>query len=1577
METNPGALGPFHPLIREWFLEKYPAPTDIQGMAWPRIAAGEHLLVTAPTGSGKTLTAFLTALDHLIRGTWEGSGIRVLYVSPLKALNTDIHRNLLSPLAEIRTRFRERGEPFPSISVAVRSGDTPQSERQRMLRRPPDILITTPESLNLLLSARRSRELLGGIRQVILDEIHAVAGSKRGTWLMTAVERLAFLSGEFQRIGLSATVRPLQTVADFMGGFRLDEIPGEAGQPEPERTGYRKRAVSIVRSREEKRISLRVCVPDPAETGSVGEEAGESDLPDVRSPWPALAQEFRTIIRSNRASLFFTNNRRLAERLTLLVNEAEGREVAYSHHGSLSKELRRVVEERLKRGELAAIFATSSLELGIDIGTLDEVILVQTPPSVSSAIQRIGRAGHSVGAESRGRLYPTFGRDCLEAVALAGAVADRDIEEIRPPEGPLDVLAQVIVSMTGIREYRCDELYARIRTAWPYRDLPRRQFDLVLQMLAGRYAGTRIRELSPRVILDAADGTVRGRDGVLTYLYHSGGTIPDRGYFTLRHHGSGARIGELDEEFVWERKPGETFPLGAQSWKIVSIDHQNVDVVPWQGATDSVPFWRAEAMHRDFRFSERILRFLEEQDGRLEQPDWVRNVSERYGVDPGAAGRLQEFLLEQKETTRVPLPHRHHLVVERCRDSRGRADALQLFIHTLWGGRINHPFRLLLAAAWEEEYGYPLESYADDDALVLYLPNEASPDRLLERVIRRTAGRIEELLRKRLESTGFFGARFRENAGRALLLPRSGFGRRMPLWLNRLRAKKLLEAVRGFPDFPVLAETWRTCVRDDFDLPSLCMLLDEIGRGEILISETDTPHPSPFGKNLVWYATNFYMYQGDDPYADTASSLTDDLIREVAFSPHLRPRLAPALVDEFRRKLQRTWPGYAPSSAAELIDQVRERLFLPSEEWPELLLAYERDNGAMPGTDEAWQDSLVRFSFPGSREMLVAAAEELPRILFAFAPETARTAAAGLVSPVDFSSPAAAGQLPDIHRPDLLQPGTLRRLAFGFAAIGTARAGTSAADSAERAEETGSAASILAQWLRACGPVEIGRIAGLLGLEVRQAETLVAPLAEDGTLLIDRLSEGDGPAEACDAENLERLLRLARSHARPSFAPLPAARLQPFLAEWQGLIRRGGSEEALPRVLESLFGFPAPAALWESDILPARIEGYRPSWLDGLLRDSTLLWFGCSRRRISFALERELPLFQETRGSGRRDSGAAEGGPAPEPAEAESGRHSLLPAGGRYSFAEIRERNGLAAAELTERLWTQAFRGRISSDSFETVRRGIGVRFSPGKSPGGSGDPAGPDASAGPGTMPITSAFGRLRREGAARWRQDRTVPGNWFLLPAPPVTGDLLETEEEVKDRVRQLLARYGILSRRILEPELPILGWSRLFRTLRIMELSGEILGGYFFDGLGGIQFVSRPAFRMLRNPGEQEPVYWMNAADPASLCGRGIEELPARLPPRVPSTHLVFRGTELVLVSRRNGRDLEFRTGPEDPRIPEYLRLFHEMLERRYAAPGAIRITTVNGEPVRRSSFAPRLAEAGFQADYREYVLRGGYR
>ena len=1481
----PADLSFFDPLIQKWFLEQVGSPTDIQKKSWPEIVQGRHVLVTAPTGCGKTLTAFLWALHQLLTGAWPGGTVRVLYVSPLKALNSDVRRNLLEPLRQLREIFREAGRKAPEIAVLTRSGDTPGEERRKMVRNPPEILITTPESLNLLLTSRTGRGMLTGIRTVILDEIHAVVGSKRGTHLITAVDRLVPLSGEFQRIALSATVNPADRVAEFIGGYQRT---GEGKDSQ-----FAKRSVSIMRSIDTKRYEIGVVFPAAAD--------GSGSVPG--SWWPALISAFKKIIAANRSTLFFTNSRRHAEKVTRLINEEEREELAYAHHGSLAREIRQAVEQKLKKGELRAIVATNSLELGIDIGSLDQVALIQTPRSVSSALQRIGRSGHGIGKTSKGIIFPIHGRDVVDAAVMAGAILEQDLEEVRPPESPLDILAQVILSMTAMERWNIDDLYFFFKTSWPYRNLARGHFESVLEMLAGRYADTRLRELKGRVSLDHIDNTVQAHKEVPYLLYSSGGTIPERGYFDLRVKDGRAKIGELDEEFVWERSLGDTFSLGTQLWRIETITHNDVEVSPVRAAQGILPFWRAEEQNRDFHLSERIGLFLEHAETRLDSPDFRDELKSVHVLDDAAAGQLIFFLKLQKESTGRQLPHRHHLLIEEIQDPAGQSDFKQVLLHTFWGGRVNRPFALALMQAWEEKERKHLTLIEDDDGLLLLLPKDMPSRHIFDLISPRS---FEAGIRKKLEQSGFFGARFRENAERALLLPKPGFKRRMPLWVIRSRAKELLAAVHAYQDFPVLLETWRTCLKDEFDLENLKAVLEELQDGRIKVSETVTRNASPFSSRLVWKQTNKYMYEDDTPVLTGQPGLRQDLIREILYSAALRPRIPADLIHILDEKLKRTASGYAPASPGELLDWIKDRIIMPEPEWNQLASSIRRDHDSNAAEWLGLEaKKLAWLSWPGVQYPLLGSLESLRKILLAFRL---------LVEDVSMRPVSS-----DLDLKELTQ----RAKAY----LSLKRSG----ETAVRDEEKYDFSLFLSEWLSFYGPLRKEEVVRVLGVTAERFEEAIEPLIEEQSAVVDIIGEESTVPEICDSTNLEVLLRMARRYRRPSFDPLPPERLPLFLAKYQGILSRGLSREDLQQRLEQLFGWPATVGAWEEYILPARISGYSSELLDAVMNNSEVIWFGCGERRISLAFTEDLELFR----AGRQGAFAGDGHELD---------HLFPSRRGRYSLFDITGFSHMDTVHATQLLWTEAWKGNVTSDTFTTVRKGIQSGFKPRAFRAEGGTPS--------------------RRAGFDRWKVSRPLEGHWLRIDEPRREADILQEDELIKDRIRQLLKRYGLLFRDLLFNELPHLQWRPLFKSLRLMELSGEVLSGYFFKGIAGPQFISHEAFQMLQEPLIEDKVFWINASDPASLCGVSLEGKQS-LPPRVPSTHLVYNGSRMVMVVKRFGRSIDIIAGPDDPRLFDYFRFFKDLLNREFNPPPRITIELINGEPANSSPYSGSLRKFGFHS------------
>ena len=1512
----------FHPLVWKWFHSSFSGPTEIQQLAWPIITSGKHALISAPTGTGKTLTAFLWPISQLLSGAWETGVLSVLYVSPLKALNNDIQRNLHSPLEELNRVFDQAGEQRPDIRVVTRSGDTPQSERQRMLRKPPDILITTPESLNLIISSRRAREILGDIKTVILDEIHAVAGEKRGTHLITAVDRLVLLAGEFQRIAVSATIRPMASVADFVGGYRRIG-PGGDGT-------YEKRSVEIVEVESAKKIELSIEYP-----------TNQAGFGMRNTIWEAIGQRIVDIVHEHRSTLVFVNSRRMAEQMTVNINAA-GEMLAYAHHGSLSRELRQVVEQRLKAGELSAIVATSSLEMGIDIGDLDMVVLVQTPFAVSSTVQRLGRSGHSVEETSKGLLFGGHGRDLLHAAVVSELVKNKDVEPLHPICEPLDVLAQIIVSMLGIREWKQEELYAFLRTSYPFHKLAKEQFLSVLEMLAGRYEKTRIRELRPRISIDKVDGTLKGREGALLLVYSSGGTIPDQGYFQMRTQDDRSLIGELDEEFVWERRVGDTFMFGNQGWRVTNIDHQKVEVVPWKGPIKISPFWRADPINRDYHLSKHLAGFLETWNQDLDGPGLKNLLREERSMSDEAAEALIEFLHKQRQATGTDLPHRHHIVVEHTFDPSSGRDYQQIFVHTLWGNRVNYPLSLALSAAWEQDH-YPIDVLSDNDTIFLSLVQDEMYSDESERsfevdvaaLIRSIRPeRITELIQTKLESSGFFGARFRENAGRALLLPRASINRRVPLWLNRLKSKKLLDAVSSYRNFPITLETWRTCVKDEFEIEVLGRLLEEIEAGEILISEVRTQSPSPFAAGAIYQNMNHQVYQDDTPGGTRAASVDSDVLKEAVFSSRIRPSLRSNLVEEFRKKLHRIEAGYTPRDSRELIDWIGERLLITQAEWGEMIDALQRDRGE--GAEEVFEatevaERVFTLQLPGGRYRCYASVESAALLSLTLG-----------VDPQDMMIEALD------QRNESSQ---LIKIVHRLAASESQR-------SAELEESEPSLESLLSQWLSYYGPVHLSQVSDCFGFESDERDELLTSMEEAGMIVRDTLTEETTEIELCDAENLERILAFSRRRARANIETRPVKELQLFLATWQMVDQKYQSRDDLKRVLNVLMGYPGRAAQWEEDIFPARVNGYLRGWIDELLLQTGLEWFGCGNERIGFCFSEDYELFAFN----------------PEP----SGIEKLFPdPAGRYTFWDLRKNANISSGELAKKLWKEVWAGRLKCDSFEVLRRGVLERFSIREDSRSSSIVEEGASDSDPGGLGLPKPWGRgtgrtaRRAGGFAQWSASRPIGGNWFLQHQIE-SGDLIEEEEIRKDRVRQLLKRYGVIFRELLEVELKELRWSRLFRTLRIMELGGEIVAGRFFERIPGLQFATPTAVRMLQEKLDEDSVYWLNAADPASLAGVDIPALKAILPERFASTYLVFHGSTLAVIARKRGTELEIRVEADNPDLHRYFDFARAHVNRDFNPVKAVKVLSINGEPALESPYCDVLVGLGFRREYKGLSL-----
>src|SRR4051794_30755703 len=1118
MSADP--LKAFTPQVRDWFGRAFAAPTEAQSQAWPAIATGEHVLISAPTGSGKTLAAFLWGLDRFVAEPPpvdpKDRRTRLVYVSPLKALSYDVERNLRAPLRGIEA----------DVKVAVRTGDTPQAERRDMLRHPPDILITTPESLYLMLTSQ-ARKLFEHTEWVILDEIHAVAQTKRGAHLAITLERLAEQAGrEVQRIGLSATQNPLEEVGRFMVGPH--------------------RSVRIVDTGVRKPLDLEIHVPvesmvEPEQTQTPEIDPLAGGEATRKSIWPAIYPKLLELVQAHRSTIVFVNNRRAAERLALRLNALAEKDIARAHHGSLAREERTVIEEQLKAGELPCLVATSSLELGIDMGAVDLVLQVESPKSVTRGLQRIGRAGHGVGEVSKGRIFPKFRADLLESAVVVKRMREGLIEQTVVPRNPLDVLAQQIVAISASNGdgVSVDDVFALVTRTYSYAELSRTQFENVLDMLDGRYPSEEFGELRARIVWDRVAGTIRPRKGARALAITTAGTIPDRGLFSVNLP-DGRRVGELDEEMVYEARPGQTFLLGASTWRIEDITRDRVIVTPAPGAPGAIPFWKGDSVGRPRELGEAVgafARWAVEQD--------TATLERDYDLDPLAARNLLDFLREQQDATRV-VPSDRTIVIERFRDEIGD---WRVCVLSPYGGRVHAAWGLALSARIREQYGLESDAIWSDDGIIVHLPDADEPPGAEIMLI--PPDELEDLVVGELGGSALFGARFRENAGRALLIPRAYPGRRTPLWQQRLKSQTLLEVAKRYAQFPIVLETYRECLRDVLDLPGLEELLTKLHSRELSVVEVETPTASPFASSLLFDYVATYMYEGDTPNAErraAALALDRDLLRELLGQEELRELIDPAALDEVEADLQRL----SERTRAENADAAHDVLRRVGD----LTRAELRERSTEDFSDQLLGDRRAIVVRLAGEERLISAEDS------------------GLYR--DALGVVPAGGIPAAFLLDV--PDARERLARRYA--------------------------------RTHGPFEPGALKVRYGVDFLD---VLEALEGSGDLLRSELRPGGTTREFCDPEVLRRLRRASLAVLRKEIEPADQRALGRFYPSWQGVDRHppaGAGIDRLREVLVPLQGLALPADVWERDVLPRRAGAYSPTWMDQLCASGEVVWVG-------------------------------------------------------------------------------------------------------------------------------------------------------------------------------------------------------------------------------------------------------------------------------------------------------------------------------------------------------------------------------
>ncbi|HEX3264369.1 MAG TPA: DEAD/DEAH box helicase [Candidatus Limnocylindrales bacterium] len=1518
-------LAPFSPAVRAWFESAFEAPTAAQEGGWASISTGRHTLIHAPTGSGKTLAAFLWCLDRLVRDpspppSRESPGsVRVLYISPLKALTYDVERNLRAPLHGIALAAQRLGEPEPRITIAGRTGDTPQEQRRELAKHPPDILVTTPESLYLMLTSA-ARDALRGVETVIVDEVHAIAGTKRGAHLALSLERLEKLRAEdaprIQRIGLSATQRPLDTIARFLGGVG----PG--------------RQVEVVDAGSRKTLELEVVVPveDMARLGEVlppdQQPGGPVAFGEMRSSiWPSIHPKLLELIKAHKSTIVFTNSRRLAERLAQRLNELAGEELVLAHHGSIAREQRLRIEEDLKAGRIPGLVATSSLELGIDMGAVDLVVLVESPTSVASGLQRVGRAGHHVGEPSKGIVFPKFRGDLLESAVVVKRMHDGSIETTVMPRNPLDVLAQQLVAMAVMDRWTVVELLEIVTRAAPFETLSREALEAVLGMLAGAYPSDEFAELKARLTWDRVTDIVEGRRDARVVAVTSGGTIPDRGLFGVFLAGEagtpGRRVGELDEEMVYELRAGmhgDVIVLGASSWRVLDITPDRVVVEPSPGIPGKLPFWKGDAVGRPVELGRAIGEFLREAEGDLARGDRGRRsltgrLREQHDLDELAATNLVAYLDEERESAGA-LPTDRRLVVERFRDELGD---WRLVILSPYGGRVHAPLTLAIEARLRERLGIEAQTIWSDDGIAVRLPEgegDGDARRLaeIEALLFPTAEEVEDLVVEAVGGSALFASRFRENAGRALLLPRRRPGARTPLWQQRQRAADLLQVASRYGSFPILVETYREVLSDVFDLDALREVLGGIERREIAVHGVETAKASPFASSLLFDYVAAYMYEGDAPLAERragALALDRDLLRELLGQEELRELLDPEALADLELSLQALTDERQANSAEHLHDLLRRVGDLSSAE-----LAARVVGGAAAAA--AWLEEL-RAS---RRAVVIRVAGEERWIAI-----------------------EDAGRYRD----------------------GVGASPPRGVPEAFLVSVTGALDGLLARFARSHGPFLSPEPARRWGLPIGVVEDALARLLAAGTLVRGEFRPGGSEREWCDPEVLRLLRRRSLARLRREVEPVDPETLGRFLPAWQGVapvgadlapLRGTAALERLAEVVDQLAGVPIPASVLERDVLPARVPGYQPRLLDELGALGEVAWVGHG------SLGRDDGRVVLHRPGRELLTGRAADTTKPESPLHGAIREQLASRGA--SFFPVIAGAAAKAGATTDRavldaLWDLVWAGEVTNDTFAPLRA---LRWKRPSRSNGSG----------------RGRMGRLTSLGPPE------AAGRWSLVASSPWdgTGAALSPTEKAHQLALALLDRHGVLVRESVMAEGVEGGFSAVYPILRALEESGRIRRGYFVAGLGAAQFALAGALerlRTLRDPndgnGDDSLVHVLAAADPANPYGaalpwprRGDDD---RRPfQRAAGASVVLVDGKAVVYLDRGGSSMQTLPAFDDPDTAELaLHGLGELL-----ADGRQRelvIGKIDGEPASTSKHRDTLLATGFIQGYRGLVLR----
>ncbi len=1516
------ALSFFSPATATWFHEVFSAPTPAQAGAWRSIAAGQNALVIAPTGSGKTLAAFLWALDELARAPIPEPSrrCRVLYVSPLKALAVDVERNLRAPLTGITQTALRLGQTPPSVAVGVRSGDTSPAQRRAIASRPPDILITTPESLFLMLTSS-ARSVLESVETVIVDEVHALAGSKRGAHLAVSLERLQNLVWEsagstaagpqnsgsgspgsanpaptnaaadrrpLQRIGLSATVRPAERVAAFLGGpYGVDIVAP------PAQKAWDLRVVVPVEDMSDLAASAATPGPVPAEDFP---DAG--DPPPARPPsiWPHVENRILDVITAHRSTIVFANSRRLAERLTAHLNELQatrlgtagpdpagdsgppaqvmaqsgvssghdgsaGPVVARAHHGSVSKEQRAQIESDLKSGQLPCVVATSSLELGIDMGAVDVVVQVEAPPSVASGLQRVGRAGHQVGATSQGVFFPNHRGDLIESAVVVERMRAGAIEAVAELRNPLDVLAQQIVAAVAMDEFKVEELYALVRRAGAFRGLPWSAFESVLDMLSGRYPSEDFAELRPRLVWQRDTGVLSARPGAQRLAVTSGGTIPDRGMFGVflvgegnaaGRHEPGRRVGELDEEMVYETRVGDVFTLGTTSWRVEQITHDQVLVSPAPGVPGRLPFWKGDAPGRPLELGWAFGRFVREIG--TADPEQAQARLAQNGLDEFARANLLAYLHEQTAAAGA-LPSDQTIVFERFRDELGD---WRVCVHCALGTGVLTPWALAVERAARERYGLEVQATATNDGLVLRVPDTESEPPGADLIVLDPEA-IEQVVTDEVGGSALFASRFRECAARALLLPRRDPKSRSPLWQQRMRSAQLLSVAARYPEFPIVLETMRECLTDVFDLDGLLAVQRRIAARQLRIVEVETAEASPFARSLLFGYVGSFVYEGDVPLAEkkaAALALDATLLAELLGKDGLKQLLDADVIARTEADLQGLSPERQATRVEQLYDLIRTAgpFTLPDLE-PRCAEGFDAGPAV---ADLLLERRLVAVRIAGQE--MVAVAEDVPRLRDGLGVPVPPGVAASFAEPATHPIEDLVLRWARTHGPFVAGP-VARRYGLGRAVV------SAAADA-----------------LVAAGSLVAGSFVDIVE-DTGEAEA--------GAAVTDRPTRGPDRRQYCHGSVLALIKRRTLAALRHEVEPVEPVAFSRFLLQWQGIGSGHRGADAVLGVLEQLSGCAVPASALESVILPARVSDYRPAMLDELTTAGEVLWIGDGAIGSSDGWVRFFVADADTPPAGA------------EPAHYRS--QELLAAldGGGARFFDALLPSGVSdRAEYVAALWDLVWAGLVTSDTVHPLRALV--------SAGAHRAPRRPAVR----TRRTRLSGQGLRRPGRAPRSSSPLTAGRWSLVERDP-----LSPAQRLAGEVFAQLDRYGVLTRGSVLTENTEGGFGAAYRALSTLEESGQCRRGYFVEGLGAAQFALGGAVDRLRaqqrEPEEPVPLA-LAACDPANPYGAALPwpEREGHRPGRKPGALVVLVDGALVLYVERGGKTL--LTFTEDERL-----------------------------------------------------------